>query len=37
MIMLLLFYSLQLGLNKITESLQMVQIDIDPFVACVVN
>ncbi|EXH35626.1 MULTISPECIES: ABC transporter permease [Acinetobacter calcoaceticus/baumannii complex] len=32
-IMLLLFYSLQLGLNQITEALQMDQIDINPFVA----
>ncbi|MBV8633474.1 MAG: histidine ABC transporter permease HisQ [Burkholderiaceae bacterium] len=36
-IMLLLFYSLQLGLNQITESLHMDQIDIDPFVAGVVT
>ncbi|WP_343596397.1 histidine ABC transporter permease HisQ [Acinetobacter sp.] len=36
-IMLLLFYSLQLGLNSITESLQMEQIDIDPFVAGVIT
>ncbi|ABO59555.1 histidine ABC transporter permease HisQ (plasmid) [Burkholderia vietnamiensis] len=36
-IMLLLFYSLQLGLNKITDALQMDQIDIDPFVAGVVT
>lgn len=32
-IMLLLFYSLQLGLNSITESIHMEQIDINPFVA----
>ena len=31
-IMLLLFYSLQLGLNSITESIHMEQIDINPFV-----
>lgn len=36
-IMLLLFYSLQLGLNSITESLQMDQIDIDPFAAGVIT
>ncbi|MDV7460945.1 histidine ABC transporter permease HisQ [Acinetobacter baumannii] len=36
-IMLLLFYSLQLGLNQITEALQMDQIDINPFVAGVVT
>lgn len=36
-IMLLLFYSLQLGLNSITESLHMEQIDINPFVAGVVT
>ncbi|MEB3766711.1 ABC transporter permease [Acinetobacter sp. MD2] len=36
-IMLLLFYSLQLGLNAITEPLGMEQIDIDPFVAGVVT
>ncbi|MFW1762180.1 ABC transporter permease [Acinetobacter calcoaceticus] len=36
-IMLLLFYSLQLGLNQITESLQMDQIDINPFVAGVIT
>ena len=36
-IMLLLFYSLQLGLNSITESLQMEQIDINPFVAGVIT
>lgn len=36
-IMLLLFYSLQLGLNQITEALQMVQIDINPFVAGVIT
>ena len=36
-IMLLLFYILQLGLNQITESLQMDQIDINPFVAGVIT
>lgn len=36
-IMLLLFYSLQLGLNQITESMQMDQIDINPFVAGVIT
>jgi len=36
-IMLLLFYSLQLGLNQITEALQMEQIDINPFVAGVIT
>ena len=36
-IMLLLFYSLKLGLNQITEALQMDQIDINPFVAGVVT
>ena len=36
-IMLLLFYSLQLGLNSITESLQMDQIDINPFIAGVIT
>ncbi|MDC4343700.1 ABC transporter permease [Acinetobacter baumannii] len=36
-IMLLLFYSLQLGLNQITEVLQMDQIDINPFVAGVIT
>ena len=36
-IMLLLFYSLQLGLNSITDSLQMDQIDIDPFAAGVIT
>ncbi|MEE9887461.1 histidine ABC transporter permease HisQ [Acinetobacter nosocomialis] len=36
-IMLLLFYSLQLGLNQITEALQMGQIDINPFVAGVIT
>lgn len=36
-IMLLLFYSLQSGLNQITESLQMDQIDINPFVAGVIT
>ncbi|MGQ1303004.1 ABC transporter permease [Acinetobacter baumannii] len=36
-IMLLLFYSLQLGLNQITEALQMDQIDINPFVAAVIT
>ncbi|MCG9510340.1 ABC transporter permease [Acinetobacter lactucae] len=36
-IMLLLFYSLQLGLNQITEALQMNQIDINPFVAGVIT
>ncbi|MDV7617376.1 histidine ABC transporter permease HisQ [Acinetobacter baumannii] len=36
-IMLLLFYSLQLGLNQITEALQMDQIDINPFVAGMVT
>lgn len=36
-IMLLLFYSLQLWLNSITESLQMDQIDIDPFIAGVIT
>ena len=36
-IILLLFYSLQLGLNQITESLQMDQIDINPFVAGVIT
>ena len=35
--MLLLFYSLQLGLNQITEALQMDQIDINPFVAGVIT
>lgn len=37
LIMLLLFYSLQLGLNQITEALQMDQIDINPFVAGVIT
>lgn len=36
-IMLLLFYSLQLGLNSITDALQMDQIDIDPFAAGVIT
>ncbi|MDC4650659.1 histidine ABC transporter permease HisQ [Acinetobacter baumannii] len=36
-IMLLLFYSLQLDLNQITEALQMDQIDINPFVAGVIT
>ncbi|MCU4401642.1 ABC transporter permease [Acinetobacter pittii] len=36
-IMLLLFYSLQLGLNQITEALQMDQIDINPFMAGVIT
>lgn len=36
-IMLLLFYSLQMGLNSITEPLNMEQIDINPFVAAVVT
>lgn len=36
-IMLLLFYSLQLGLNQITEALQLDQIDINPFVAGVIT
>ncbi|ENR5726247.1 ABC transporter permease [Acinetobacter baumannii] len=36
-IMLLLFYSLQLGLNQITEALQKDQIDINPFVAGVIT
>ena len=36
-IMLLLFYSLQLGLNSITDSLQMDQINIDPFAAGVIT
>ncbi|HAV6064748.1 TPA: histidine ABC transporter permease HisQ [Acinetobacter baumannii] len=36
-IMLLLFYSLQLGLNQITEALQMDQIHINPFVAGVIT
>ncbi|WP_075383605.1 ABC transporter permease [Acinetobacter pittii] len=36
-IMLLLFYSLQLGLNQITEALQMDQIDINPFVSGVIT
>ncbi|MNZ50419.1 Histidine transport system permease protein HisQ [compost metagenome] len=36
-IMVLLFYSLQLGLNQITEALQMDQIDINPFVAGVIT
>ncbi|MEB3752742.1 histidine ABC transporter permease HisQ [Acinetobacter sp. MD2(2019)] len=36
-IMLLLYYSLQLGLNAITEPLNMEQIDINPFVAGVVT
>ncbi len=36
-IMLLLFYSLQLGLNQIPEALQMDQIDINPFVAGVIT
>ncbi|HHP4693176.1 TPA: ABC transporter permease [Acinetobacter baumannii] len=36
-IMLLLFYSLQLVLNQITEALQMDQIDINPFVAGVIT
>ncbi|MFY5534980.1 ABC transporter permease [Acinetobacter baumannii] len=36
-IMLLLFYNLQLGLNQITEALQMDQIDINPFVAGVIT
>ncbi len=36
-IMLLLFYSLQLGLNQITEALQMDQIDINPFVVGVIT
>lgn len=32
-IMLLLFYSLQIGLNSLTESVGIEQIDIDPFIA----
>lgn len=36
-LMLLLFYSLQLGLNQCTEALGMAQIDIDPFLAGVVT
>jgi histidine transport system permease protein len=36
-IMLLIYYSLQLGLNSITESLGMEQIDINPFVAGVIT
>lgn len=32
-IMLLLFYSLQIGLNSITEALNIDQINIDPFMA----
>ena len=36
-IMLLLFYSLQLALNQVTESMQMDQIDINPFVAGVIT
>ena len=36
-LMLLLFYSLQLGLNQCTEALGMEQIDIDPFLAGVVT
>ncbi|MBF7684188.1 ABC transporter permease [Acinetobacter sp. B5B] len=37
LIMLLLFYSLQMGLNAITEPLHMDQIDIDPFAAGVIT
>ncbi|SDC00730.1 ABC transporter permease [Acinetobacter boissieri] len=37
LIMLLLFYSLQMGLNAITEPLNMNQIDIDPFAAGVIT
>lgn len=36
-IMLLLFYSLQILLNQFTEALQLEQIDIDPFLAGVVT
>lgn len=36
-IMLLLFYSLQILLNQVTEALQMDQINIDPFLAGVVT
>ena len=36
-IMLLIYYSLLLGLNSITESLGMEQIDINPFVAGVIT
>lgn len=36
-IMLLLFYSLQMWLNQITEALEIGQIEIDPFVAGVVT
>ncbi|MFC5430013.1 ABC transporter permease [Paraburkholderia denitrificans] len=36
-LMLLLFYSIQIGLNDATEALNMAQIDIDPFVAGVIT
>ena len=36
-IMLLLFYSLQMLLNQFTEALQLEQIDIDPFLAGVIT
>lgn len=36
-IMLLLFYSLQMGLNNITEALGLHQIDINPFLAGVIT
>lgn len=36
-LMLLIYYSLQIWLNQWTESLQLAQIDIDPFTAAVVT
>ncbi|MCP3707554.1 histidine ABC transporter permease HisQ [Paraburkholderia sp. CNPSo 3274] len=36
-LMLLLFYSIQIGVNEATDALGMAQIDIDPFVAGVVT
>ncbi len=36
-LMLLLFYSIQIGLNDLTDALNLDQIDIDPFVAGVIT
>ncbi|MFX1761755.1 histidine ABC transporter permease HisQ [Paraburkholderia sp. A3BS-1L] len=36
-LMLLLFYSIQIGVNEVTDALGMAQIDIDPFVAGVLT
>ncbi|KJH69094.1 ABC-type arginine transport system, permease component [Chromobacterium violaceum] len=36
-LMLLIFYSLQIGMNKITEALRIDQIDLDPFVSGIVT